>query len=74
MSLQSIAPAGRKRGPRKINFEAFVARFPEGTLPRIDAVVEPSETISAFIRSAVEAELRRREKAVPERRTIGMGV
>ena len=52
------APVGRPR----INAEQTPARFPEGTLARIDAVLGEGEKRSDFIRSAVEGELQRREK------------
>lgn len=37
------------------------ARFPEGTLARIDAVLAEKEKRSDFVREAVEVELMRRE-------------
>lgn len=53
------APVGRPR----INGEQTPARFREGTLARIDAVIGESGKRSDFIREAVERELERREKA-----------
>jgi hypothetical protein len=53
------APVGRPR----INEEQTPARFPGGTLARIDAVLEEGEKRSDFIRDAVDRELRRREKS-----------
>jgi hypothetical protein len=41
------------------------ARFPEGTLARIDAVLCPKEARTDFIHSAVELELERRERQEP---------
>lgn len=38
-----------------------MARFPEGTLGRIKAVLRDGENQSDFMREAVELELRRRE-------------
>jgi metal-responsive CopG/Arc/MetJ family transcriptional regulator len=38
------------------------ARFPEGTLKRIDGVLEDGENRSDLVREAVEKELKRREK------------
>lgn len=53
------APVGRPR----INGEQTMARFRDGTLDRIKAVLTDREKQSDFIREAVEAELERREKA-----------
>lgn len=50
------APVGRPR----INDEQTPARFPAGTLARIDAATKPGEKRSDFIREAVERELERR--------------
>lgn len=52
------APVGRP----KINDEQTPARFPAGTLARVDAACVGKEKRSDFIRAAVEAELERREK------------
>lgn len=49
-------------GRKKINDEQTPARFPEGTLDRIDAVLDLKEKRSDFIRLAVERELHRREE------------
>jgi len=49
-------------GRRQINAEQMPARLPEGTLDRIDAVLEDKESRGAFLREAVERELKRREK------------
>lgn len=49
-----------KPGPPKTNFEAMAARFPKGTLARIDGVLRDEENRSEFIRAAVEREVRRR--------------
>jgi hypothetical protein len=49
-------------GRPKINDEQTPARFPAGTLARIDAVLVEKEKRSDFIREAVERELERREK------------
>lgn len=48
-------------GRPRINDEQTPARFPSGTLARIDAVIAPGEKRSDFIRAAVERELKRRE-------------
>jgi hypothetical protein len=62
--LTEILPPATKRpvGRIKINDEQTPARFPEGTLARIDAVLKPKEKRSDFIREAVERELKRRAK------------
>ena len=49
-------------GRTQINSEQMPGRFPEGTLARIDAVLEEKEGRAAFLREAVERELKRREK------------
>ena len=47
----------------RINGEQMPARFPAGTLRRMGRVLKPKESRAAFIRHAVEAELRRRERS-----------
>jgi hypothetical protein len=54
----NIPPVGRKR----INDEEMPARFPSGTLARLDALLEEKEKRADFIRKAVEIEIRRREQ------------
>lgn len=55
-------PALDRHGP-KIRFaEHMQARFPEGTFDRIDAVLAEGEERTAFVREAVERELKRRER------------
>ena len=49
-------------GRNQINHEQTPARFPAGTLERIDAVLAEKEKRSDFIREAVERELERREQ------------
>lgn len=49
-------------GRRQINHEQTPARFPEGTLERIDAVLEDGEKRSDLIREAVEREVKKRER------------
>ena len=44
--------------------ELINARVPEGTGERMDKVLKGGELRSAFIRVAIEAELKRREKAL----------
>ena len=56
-----VSVSGSRVGRRQINHEKTMARFPEGTLDRIKAVLEDGEPQSEFIREAVERELKRRE-------------
>jgi hypothetical protein len=53
----------RAMGRKQINEEQMPARLPEGTLARIDAVLDDKESRAGFLRTAVERELKRREKA-----------
>lgn len=50
-------------GRKKINDEQTPARFPAGTLDRIDEVLADGEKRADLIRQAVERELKRREHA-----------
>lgn len=56
-----ISNTTRRVGRRQINHEQMPARFREGTLARMDAVLHPKEKRSDLIREAVERELERRE-------------
>jgi hypothetical protein len=49
-------------GRKKEWAEDMQARFPEGTFARISAVLDENEDRTAFVRAAVERELKRREK------------
>ena len=49
-------------GRKRINEEQVPARFPGGTLARIDAVLREKEKRAEFIRTAIERELERRER------------
>ncbi len=49
-------------GRKQINAEVYLAKFPGGTLDRIDAVLADKEPRAAFLREAVERELKRRER------------
>lgn len=49
-------------GRKRINDEQYLAKFPEGTLARIDSALEEKEPRAALIREAVERELKRRER------------
>ena len=44
-------------------FDKMLARFPEGTFERIEAVLGKTEDRAEFVRAAVERELKRRERA-----------
>jgi hypothetical protein len=50
-------------GRKKINDEQTPARFPAGTLARMDAVLDPeiNEKRSDLIREAVDREIKRRD-------------
>lgn len=49
-------------GRKQINAEVYLAKFAAGTLDRIDANLADKEPRAAFIREAVERELKRRER------------
>lgn len=49
-------------GRKKMWVEDMQARFAEGTFDRIDAVLQDGEERTAFVREAVERELKRRER------------
>lgn len=49
-------------GRKRINEEQTPARFPAGTLDRIDAALNDGEKRADLIREAVERELRRRKR------------
>lgn len=59
-----VASIRRSVGRIRINDpeEKVTARFAEGTLARVKAVLKPKEPQAEFFRTAVEAELKRREK------------
>ena len=54
----TVRPMGRP----KINDEQTPARFPKGTLERIETVLRDGENRSDFIRKSVETELKKRER------------
>ena len=61
-------PQPKRTGRPKLlpdNLEAFSIRFLPGTFELIDAVLEEKETRVAFVREAVERELRRRKPTAP---------
>jgi len=49
-------------GRKKMWAEYMQARFAEGTFDRIEAVLTEGEDRTAFVRDAVERELKRRER------------
>lgn len=60
-----VSPIPRRVGRKRINAaegDKVTARFPEGTLERVKAVLKDGEPQSSFIRDAVLAELERREE------------
>lgn len=63
MTASADADIAKRVGRTKINDEQTPARFPAGTLARIDSACVEKEKRSDFIRAAVEAELERREAA-----------
>jgi hypothetical protein len=56
--IRYFAAMGRKQ----VNADTTIIRLPEGFLERIDASLEDKEPRAAFLREAVERELKRREK------------
>lgn len=65
MGRRTISSHGM--GRKKINDEQMPARFPAGTLKRIDTVLGEKENRSDLIRRAVERELQDREKKAHRR-------
>jgi hypothetical protein len=57
-----ISDSPPRVGRKQINHEQMPARFPDGTMARIDAVLRPKEKRSDLVREAVEREISRREK------------
>ena len=52
-------------GRKKVWDENMVARFPAGTIDRIDAVRTDEEARTDFVWEAVQRELKRRERHQP---------
>ena len=63
-----ISPMTPYVGRRRINDEQMPARFPAGTLARIDAVLDDGEKRADLLRQAVEREIERREAAGKRKR------
>jgi hypothetical protein len=59
-----ISASARAVGRKQINHEQTPARFPKGTLAKIDALLSAKEARSDFIREAVEREISRRESEI----------
>jgi hypothetical protein len=55
-------------GRKRINEDQTPARLPPGTLDRIQAVLRKREKRADFIRTAIERELKRREKSKSPRK------
>jgi metal-responsive CopG/Arc/MetJ family transcriptional regulator len=51
-----------------LKLEIMTVRVPEGTMDRINNLLRGGELRSVFIRTAVEAELTRREKKLTQQR------
>lgn len=52
-----------KMGRKMLYPDKIIAPLPKGTLERIVAVLKADESKTDFLRQAVEAELRRRERS-----------
>jgi hypothetical protein len=64
---------GEALGRKKKWSERTDARFPEGTMARIDAVLMPKEARTDFIHSAVESELEKRESGASGPKSAAQG-
>ncbi|NQE62983.1 hypothetical protein E1H18_3239 [Caulobacter sp. RHG1] len=66
--MSEIVESATRRGVgrTKVNFEQMAARFPEGTLARMDDARRADETRTAFVQEAVENEIKRRERSKPK--------
>lgn len=62
LTQPAISVRTARVGRKQINHEQMPARFPEGTLARIDAALAEREKRSDFVREAVERELDRRQR------------
>jgi len=60
LAEKTISPIPASVGRPRINGEQTPARFRDGTLARIDAMLVDNEKRSDFIREAVEREIKRR--------------
>lgn len=62
LTVERTPPSAQPVGRPKINDEQTPARFPGGTLAKIDAALADGEKRSDFIRKAVEREIARRAR------------
>ena len=62
LAKKVICDSPRRMGRPPLWAENMQARFAAGTFKRIADVLKPDEDRTDFVRAAVEAELRRREK------------
>ena len=62
LSIVNTSYEKKVMGRQKKWSEDMQARFPEGTFERIQAVLEEGEDRTDFVRTAVEKELKRRER------------
>lgn len=69
MTQKKISSNIPRVGRKRINDEQTPARFPKGTLDRVDALLNDKEKRADFIRDAVEREIKRREAAAQKRKT-----
>lgn len=67
MTAVVLSDTTRRMGRKQINEpgQEMTARFASGTRERIMAVLQPKESLAAFLRSAIDAELKRRERTRP---------
>lgn len=62
MTAKVISSKPRRVGQKRINHEQMPARFPEGTMARMDEVLEPGEKRADLLRVAVDREIKRRDR------------
>lgn len=62
LTVEAAPSTAPRVGRKQINDEQTPARFPAGTLARVDRALAHGEKRSEFMREAVERELERREK------------
>ena len=65
LTAAAISDTPRRMGRKQVNDpeEKTSARFATGTMDRIRAALRDKESMNAFIKGAVEKELRARERA-----------
>lgn len=62
LTPEPTLPIMPRVGRKRINDEQIPARFPSGTLARMDAVLVDKEKRADLIRKAIERELQKRER------------